>query len=653
MGAVSFSIDPGLVTALKQALPLDVFVETGTFRGDTVELVRERFKTVHSVELSREHYEAARLRFADRAHIDLVCGDSAEALARWMPGLHKKSVLYFLDAHWCAADNTAGGASQCPLLDEIRAIGRLNDESLIVIDDARLFLAPPPAPHEISDWPDMNAVLVALQRASPSHRAMVLNDVILFFPPSAGVALREYAQHAGMDWLAIVSKLRDYDSLRTQFDNAVVQLEEKERTIHALAAVCEERAMLLQRLSGGIQTSSPSRSMDGMKKREGVLDKNVAECLARIESGNAAILETLENLQAGVKPYSEVEAAVESPFPGVSLALLQEICDARLKVIREQQAALNSVRRYSPARRLDSLFRRHRYPKLGQLCHHAPIPLQPWGLPPVPNYQRANGWPSVSIVTPSYGQVGFIGRTMDSVLNQNYPNLEYFIQDGGSTDGTVDVLKLYSARLSGWASAPDGGQSQAINLGFAKTSGEIMAWLNSDDLLLPGALAYVADYFERHPEIDVVYGHRVLVDGQDKEIGRWILPRHDDAVLSWADFIPQETLFWRRSIWEKAGGTVDENFRFAMDWDLLLRFRKVGARMACLPRFLGAFRIHEAQKTSAQISEVGMQEMDRLRLRELGHVPSRGEIGKALGPYLLAHVGCDLLFRVKTRLGLA
>lgn len=652
MGAVSFSIDLGLVAVLKQALPLDVFVETGTFRGDTVERVRDRFKAVHSVELSPERYDAACLRFAGQGHIDLACGDSAEVLAKWMPSLHDKSVLYFLDAHWCVADDTAGEASQCPLLGEARAIERLSDQSVIVIDDARLFLAPPLAPHEISHWPNLNEVLGVLRTASPLHQLMVLNDTILFFPPSAGVALREYARQAGTDWLAVMSKIRDYDNLRAQFDNAVVQLEEKERAIQELAVTCEEREARLQRLAGCAQAGLQPEDMVEGKKGD-VLNKDIAACLARIEGGNAAILGALKNGPSGMKRCSDVESAVDTPCPAASLALLQEICDARLNVIREQQASLNSLRRFSLAYRLGRLFSRHRYPKLGQLSHHAPIPLQSWGLPAAPAYHRVESWPSVSIVTPSYGQAGFIGRTMDSILNQGYPNLEYFVQDGGSDDGTIDVLKQYSDRLSGWESAPDDGQSQAINLGFARTHGEIMAWLNSDDLFLSGALAYVADYFARHPEVDVVYGHRILIDEQDKEIGRWILPRHDDDALAWADFIPQETLFWRRSIWEKAGGQIDESFRFAMDWDLLLRFRGCGARIVRLPCFLGAFRIHDEQKTSAAIHDVGMEEMRRLRARELGRDVTQAEIRRALVPYLLRHVGCDVWMRVRKRFGVA
>jgi len=178
-----------------------------------------------------------------------------------------------------------------------------------------------------------------------------------------------------------------------------------------------------------------------------------------------------------------------------------------------------------------------------------------------------------------------------------------------------------------------------------------MAWLNSDDILFPGALAYVADYFARHPDVDVIYGHRILIDENDRQIGRWLLPRHDDNVLSWADYVPQETLFWRRRIWDKVGGKVDESFRFALDWDLLIRFRDAGARFARLPRFLGGFRIHAAQKTSAAISDIGFEEMDRIRQRVLGRVPSRTEVQKAVMPYLLRHAALDLGWRVREALG--
>ncbi len=326
---------------------------------------------------------------------------------------------------------------------------------------------------------------------------------------------------------------------------------------------------------------------------------------------------------------------------------LKKACDERATLFQ----AMNSVHRRL-VRRLNRIYRRHRYPKLGLLAHHEPMHMQSWGLPPKTDYSRFSGdWPRIALVTPSYGQGKFIARTIDSVLHQNYPALEYFVQDGASVDGTLDILKQYSDRLSGWESTSDGGQSQAINKGFTKINGELMAWLNSDDILLPGALAYVGAYFAGHPEVDVVYGHRILIDERDFEIGRWILPRHDDAILSWNDYIPQETLFWRRAIWDKVGGRIDEDFSFAMDWDLLLRFRKAGARFVCLPRFLGGFRVHDAQKTWVTIRDVGRKEMSKLRMRELGYVPLQEDILTARRPYILRHMLADVSWRVRKRLG--
>ena len=267
-------------------------------------------------------------------------------------------------------------------------------------------------------------------------------------------------------------------------------------------------------------------------------------------------------------------------------------------------------------------------PRLGRLYQHPPQPiyLPKQYLGPSALLQT----PCVSIVTPSFKQGKYIRRTIDSILGQDYPSLEYFVQDGGSMDETVDILRAYQDKLTGWESRPDQGQSHAINLGFGRCTGEVMAWINSDDVLLPGAIHAVVEYFNRHPEVDVVYGDRILIDENDLQIGRWILPGHDAQVLSWADYIPQETLFWRRRIWNKVGRHVDENFKFAMDWDLLIRFREAGAKFAHMPRFLGAFRIHEHQKTSAAISDVGNQEMNQIRARLLGRVPDHHEIRRAI-----------------------
>lgn len=284
-------------------------------------------------------------------------------------------------------------------------------------------------------------------------------------------------------------------------------------------------------------------------------------------------------------------------------------------------------------------------PRLGNLYQYHPRDLKYINYP----QKKLTHAPKISIVTPSFEQGIYLEKTIQSVLSQNYSNLEYVVKDGGSKDSSKQVLERYKDKLSYWASEPDTGQSQAINLGFAHTTGEIMAWLNSDDLLLPGALAFVADYFNTHPEIDVIYGNRLLIDENDMEIGRWILPGHSGQALSWADFIPQETMFWRRSIWEKVGGQIDESFRFAMDWDLLIRFRDAGAKFAHLPRFIGAFRVHDHQKTTAA-NDIGSKETKRIQKRIFGHVPSRKKVRLAVIPFILRHIAVNFIYLITSRL---
>lgn len=399
-------------------------------------------------------------------------------------------------------------------------------------------------------------------------------------------------------------------------------------------------------------------------ERRGIELATARQALATSQTSHEAIAAQLGERDGLIQVLSDsLKSAGVSGSSQVNVALMKSL-EEKENVIQELAGALNAYRAaYSlwgnfrrPAVRVRTAFyaagERFRAivkPRLGNLNQYPP---QPMRFPR--RYERTitlSETPKVSIITPSFRQADYIGRTIDSVLDQNYPNLEYFVQDGGSKDGTVDVLKRYGKRLAGWESRPDEGQSQAINLGFARTTGEIMAWLNSDDILLPGALHTVVEYFNRHPDVDVLYGNRVLVDENDQQIGRWIIPGHNSEILSWADYVPQETMFWRRRLWEKVGGRVDESFRFAMDWDLLVRMRDVGARFAHIPRFLGAFRIHAHQKTSASINEIGHREMDRIRERVLGRVPDHSEIRKALRPFLLKHVCVDIGHRIKARLG--
>ena len=320
------------------------------------------------------------------------------------------------------------------------------------------------------------------------------------------------------------------------------------------------------------------------------------------------------------------------------------------RVINELSSALNAYReayerlsifknRINKLIQLESVknsLRNFCRPKIGNLYQHEPREINLSS-----SYYRKRkltSTPKLSIVTPSFNQGHFIGRTIESILDQNYENLEYIIQDGGSGDSTVSVIQGYDDLHDiTWESVKDNGQSHALNLGFNKCSGDVMAWVNSDDVLLPGAIETVISYLNKHPEVDVVYGNRLLIDESDLMIGRWILPGHDDEVLSFADYVPQETMFFRRSIWEASGGKIDENFRFAMDWDLILRFREAGAKFAHIPRYIGSFRIHESQKTSAQINEVGLGEMNLLRERCLGHVRDHTEINKKITPFLIKH----------------
>ena len=227
--------------------------------------------------------------------------------------------------------------------------------------------------------------------------------------------------------------------------------------------------------------------------------------------------------------------------------------------------------------------------------------------------------PKVGVVTPSYGQPAFLESTIVSILNQDYPRLLYVVQDGGSKDESPQIIARYESRLRHWASEEDKGQADAVRKGFKHIEPElgpddIMAWFNSDDLVAPRALRFVAAYFAAHPEVDAVYGHRIIIDDQDREIGRWIMPRHEADSIEWIDYVPQETLYWRKRAWDLAGG-IDPSFQFALDWDFLSRLRQAGMRIVRLPYFLGCFRVHARQKTSQAIHTTGADEMRRIRTR--------------------------------------
>jgi glycosyltransferase involved in cell wall biosynthesis len=263
-------------------------------------------------------------------------------------------------------------------------------------------------------------------------------------------------------------------------------------------------------------------------------------------------------------------------------------------------------------------FRDHPYNQFGLFRQYGPR--EPAG-ETFPRLRTArNQLPGIALVTPSYQQGRYLESTIQSILAQDYPTLEYAVVDGGSGDESPEIIERYRSQLTFAVSERDEGHVDAIDKGFARISGEIMAYVNSDDLLEPGALKFVGDFFSRHPNIDAIYGHRVIIDGAGQEIGRWVSPRYNPSLLRIVDYIPQETLFWRRSIYEKVGG-LDRKWFFAMDWDLALRFASAGARITRVPYFLGRFRVHSSQKSEVLVNTVARTDIDALRKRELGFCP--------------------------------
>lgn len=219
--------------------------------------------------------------------------------------------------------------------------------------------------------------------------------------------------------------------------------------------------------------------------------------------------------------------------------------------------------------------------------------------------------PLVSIITPSYNQAAYIEYTIRSVLSQDYPEIEYILVDGGSTDGSLEIVGRYASRLAWWVSEPDCGQADAINKGLEHSSGDVIAWLNSDDLYLPGAVSGAVEALQRNHEAGMVYGDAVTIDAGGCPIKALRFPDWGLEELMSFRIICQPAVFMRRSALEQTG-FLDTSYHYMLDHHLWMRIAAISS-IAHIPQMWAAARHHPAAKNVAQPSEFAR---DTLRLLE-------------------------------------
>jgi glycosyltransferase involved in cell wall biosynthesis len=214
-----------------------------------------------------------------------------------------------------------------------------------------------------------------------------------------------------------------------------------------------------------------------------------------------------------------------------------------------------------------------------------------------PHVNHSAQWPRITIVTPSLNQGPFIEETIRSVLLQGYPNVEYMIVDGGSTDNTLEIIDRYASFLHYTVSEPDDGQAHAINKGFSHSSGQIMGWLNSDDILEPGALFHIAEAFKHNDDLLVVTGFRRVYNKKGDFVANWIRDLPTNYYLTHYCCVAQETTYWNRKIWDELG-PLDEQMQYAMDYEYWHRILAAGYHFRLIPHYVGGFRDHPENKTS-------------------------------------------------------
>jgi Glycosyl transferase family 2 len=209
------------------------------------------------------------------------------------------------------------------------------------------------------------------------------------------------------------------------------------------------------------------------------------------------------------------------------------------------------------------------------------------------NSERVD-WPRITVVTPVFNSARYLEQAILSVISQQYPNLEYFIVDGGSTDGTVDIIRKYEQHLSGWASEPDNGMYDAINRGFARSSGEIMGWISATDMLHTRSLFVVGSVFKTLPQVEWITGRPTgfseegMAVAVSRSLKRWSRIRF---LAGSNRYVQQESTYWRRSLWERAGSHVDASRRDGSDFELWVRFFRY-AQLYTVDALIGGFRVH-------------------------------------------------------------
>jgi glycosyltransferase involved in cell wall biosynthesis len=228
-------------------------------------------------------------------------------------------------------------------------------------------------------------------------------------------------------------------------------------------------------------------------------------------------------------------------------------------------------------------------------------------------------WPKISIVTPSFNQAQYLEETIRSVLLQGYPNLEYIIIDGGSTDCSVEIIKKYEPWLAYWVSEPDRGQSHAINKGFERSTGDIMAWINSDDCYLPGAFQTMIENFISFPNTLWVAGQTNFVDAEGNIKQGWGKPKEEIERWFVGPTVMQQGVFWKRKLWEMSG-KIDESLNDSFDYDLWFKFVQLQPFPTWVSKETALFRIHDQSKTFLH-QKLFLTEFDLIRQRYAFIVP--------------------------------